>query len=362
VSAGRWRGPAIGAAILLALVVAAVLLGAATPGPRGPASSSYATSPQGVAAWASLLERSGHPVRRLRTRLDDAPLDPGATLVLLDPDPLADGEAVALRRFLRDGGSAVLGGAQAGDWVQQVVGGVPDLRPVGDRRAPALAPVAQTRGVTALEAAGDAVFADGGRLLPVAGGRAGALALADGSGGGRVTVLADASPLQNRLLGRADNAAFALDLAGGDGRPVVFSELHHGYGRTGLGALPVRWKVALVLAALAALGLMVSRGRRLGPAEAPARELPPPRRAYVDALADALGRTRRPGEAAAPVRARARRTITGRAGLAADAPDADVRAAALRLGLEDEEADAVLGTGPPVAAGAALARLQGGER
>jgi hypothetical protein len=143
---------------------------------------------------------------------------------------------------------------------------------------------------------------------------------------------------------------------------VVFSELHHGYGRTGLAALPARWKVALVLAVLAALALMVSRGRRLGPAEAPARELPPPRRAYVDALADALGRTRRPGDAAAPVRARARRTIASRAGLAAEAPDADVRAAALRLGLEDEEADAVLGTGPPVAAGAALARLHGGER
>jgi hypothetical protein len=39
-----------------------------------------------------------------------------------------------------------------------------------------------------------------------------------------------------------------------------------------------------------------------------------------------------------------------------------VRAAALRLGLDDEEAGAVLGSGPPVAAGAALARLAGGER
>jgi hypothetical protein len=362
VSLARWRGPAIAAAVVVALVAAAVLLGAATPGPRGPESSSYATSARGAAAWASLLERSGHPVRRLRTRLDDAALDRGATLVLLDPDAVADGEVAALRRFLRDGGSAVLGGAREQRWVRRVLGGVPRLVDAGDRRARALAPVAQTRDVSALETAGDAAYAGGGRLLPVAGGRAGALALAGGTAGGRVTLLADASPVQNRLIGRADNAAFALDLAGGEGRPVVFSELHHGYGRTGLAALPARWKVALVLAVLAALALMVSRGRRLGPAEAPDRELPPPRRAYVDALADALGRTRRPADAAAPVRARARRTIASRAGLAADAPDADVRAAALRLGLEDEEADAVLGTGPPVAAGAALARLHGGER
>jgi hypothetical protein len=359
----RWRGPAIAVAVVAGLIFVAVLLGAATPGPRGPASSSYATSPRGAAAWAMLLERSGHRVTRLRVRLDDADLDPRATLVLLDPDAVADGEVAALDDFLRDGGSAVLGGAESDDdWLREAVPGVPRRRPVGDRSAEPLVPVAQTRGVRSIETAGDAAFGPGGRLLPVAGGRAGAIALAGGSGGGRVTVLADAAPVQNRFLGRADNAAFALNIAGGAGRPVVFAELQHGYGRTGLAALPARWKVALVLAALAALALMISRGRRLGPAEAPERELPPPRRAYVDALADALGRTHRPDAAAAPVRARARRAIAGRAGLPAEAPDAEVRAAALRLGLEDDEADAVLGTGPPVAAGAALARLQGGER
>jgi hypothetical protein len=359
---GRWRGPAFGAAVAVVLIAGAVLLGAATPGPRGPDSSSYATSPRGIAAWAALLERSGHPVQRLRTRLDDARLDADATLVLLDPESIADGEIAALRRFVRDGGSAVLGGAADQTWVRRAVPGAPPANDPGERRAATLAPVAQTRGVTALEAAGEGAYAPGGRLLPIAGGPAGPLALAGGSGSGRVTLLADASPLQNRLLGRADNAAFALALAGGAGRPVVFSERHHGYGHTGLAALPGRWKVALVLAVLAALALMVSRGRRLGPPEAARRELPPPRRAYVDAVAHALGRTRRPAEAAAPVRSRARRAITGRAGLAADAPDEAVRAAALRLGLDEREADAVLGAGAPVDAGAALARLQGGER
>jgi hypothetical protein len=360
----RWRGPAIAAAVTVALIAIAVLLGAATPGPRGHESSSYATQPRGIAAWASLLERSGHPVSRLRTRLDDAELDRGATLVLLDPEGIADGEVGALNRFLQGGGSAVLGGAAADqDWVREAVVGVPRLRDTGgDETAESLVPVAQTRGVRTLAAAGDAAFAAGGRLLPIVGGPRGALALAGGSGAGRVTVLADASPLQNRLLGRADNAAFALALAGGAGRPVVFSELQHGYGRTGLAALPARWKVALVLAGLAGLALLVSRGRRLGPAEAPARELPPPRRAYVDALADTLGRTRRPDAAAAPVRARARRAVASRAGLAADAPDPEVRAAALRLGLDEDEADAVIGAGPPVVAGAALAQLRGGER
>ena len=358
-SLARRRRPVIAAAVLVVLVVIAVLLGAATPGPRGPESSSYATSPQGIAAWATLLERIGHPIRRLRVRLDDADLDTEATLVLLDPDAVADGEVAALRRFMRDGGSAVLGGAADQAWVRRAVPGAPAAGGAGDRRAVVLAPVAQTRGVTALAATGDGAYGRGGRLLPIAGGPSGPLAVA---ASGRVTLLADASPLQNRLLAQADNAAFAVALAGAAGRPVVFSELHHGYGRTGLAALPARWKIALVLAVLAALALMVTRGRRLGPPEAAGPDLPPPRRAYVDAVAHSLGRTRRPAQAAAPVRARARQAITGRAGLAADAPDEDVRAAALRLGLDEREADAILGTGAPVAAGAALARLQGGER
>jgi Cu/Ag efflux pump CusA len=54
--------------------------------------------------------------------------------------------------------------------------------------------------------------------------------------------------------------------------------------------------------------------------------------------------------------------LAARSGLPADAPDADVRAAALRLGLGEDQADAVLGRGDPVAAGTALARVQGGER
>jgi hypothetical protein len=281
VSAARWRRPAIAAIVVAALVVVAALLGAATPGPRGPESSSYATQPRGTAAWASLLARSGHPVTRLRRRLDDRPLPRGATLVLLDPNGIADGEIAALNRFLLDGGSAVLGGAADQDCLREALLGVPPLRGLaGDTDAEALVPVAQTAGVRTLRSAGDGVFANGGRLLPIAGGRRGALALAGGSGGGRVTVLADASPLQNRLLDRADNAAFALAVAGGAGRPVVFSELQHGYGRTGLAALPAQWKVAL---ALAVQDVALRLAEALRPKVAgPFRDLPPER--FLEAL------------------------------------------------------------------------------
>jgi hypothetical protein len=118
-----------------------------------------------------------------------------------------------------------------------------------------------------------------------------------------VLLLARSSPLQNRLLGRADNAALGLALAGEAGRPVVFVETVHGYGlASGLAAIPDRWLWVLGGLLVAALTWMLARGRRLGPPERERRELPPPRRAYVEALGAALARTRSPQAAGEVVR------------------------------------------------------------
>ena len=87
----------------------------------------------------------------------------------------------------------------------------------------------------------------------------------------------------------------------------MFAESYHGYGASsGLGAIPWSWKVTLSLALLAAIVLMVARGRRFGPPEPDVRELSPPRREYVDALATTMVRTRDRGNAADALRARAR--------------------------------------------------------
>ena len=119
------------------------------------------------------------------------------------------------------------------------------------------------------------------------------------AGRGRIVLLADSSPLQNRLLGEADNAAFALALSGRG--PLTFVESVHGYGpQRGLAALPARFGWALIGLLLAALVFMVARGRRLGPPERERRELPPPRRAYVDALAATMARGKEREEAVAP--------------------------------------------------------------
>jgi hypothetical protein len=137
----------------------------------------------------------------------------------------------------------------------------------------------------------------------------------------------------------------------------------HGYGEaTGLAALPGRARWALLLLALAGLAFCWSRARRIGPPEEAERPLPPPRADYVDALAGALVRTRRPAEVARPLRAAARDALARRAGLPGDAPEAELREAARRAGLggaetagrrrAPEDLDGAL------AAGRALARLE----
>ena len=152
--------------------------------------------------------------------------------------------------------------------------------------------------------------------------------------------LADASPLENEYLGSADNAAFALALAGADGRPVVFAEGVHGFGtRRGLGAIPGPWKVALLLLALAALAFVWSRARRFGPPDRPARRLPPARAEYVRGAVVALERTRDP----TPVASRrcsswARDRIVGACGAARDGnATTTIAHAAHALGYPDDE-------------------------
>lgn len=120
------------------------------------------------------------------------------------------------------------------------------------------------------------------------------------SAGAGFEPLADASPVQNRLLAAADNAQLALNLVGERARPVVFVESVHGFGQSrGLAALPTRWRLAFALLALAGLLWVLARARRLGPAEPAYVASQPPRAAYVEALALLLRRTRDPGKLAA---------------------------------------------------------------
>ena len=353
-----WR---IGLGVLAAIVVFNVGLGfvrsltGGTPG--GPPSSSYSTGAEGAAAYAELLERSGHDVERLRRPVSKAALDPRETLLLLDPGFVTDEDARALGRFVPGGGRLVVSGS-GGEWLDAIVERPPDWSPDTLRSPEVLAPVPEVTGVRRVQTSGRGAWTGGGALPALGSGDRALLAVAEDNG--RVLLLADPSPLQNALLDDADNARLAVALAGSADRPVRFLESFHGYGEaTGLGAVPARWWAAFALLAAAALTLMLARGRRLGPPEQPERDLPPPRRVYVESLGGVLARIRSTDQAVAPVKARAVALVGERAGLRASASPAELRAAGERLGLGNDELEALFGAGRTdvVAVGRALTRL-----
>ena len=352
-------------ALIVALNVGSRILNNVTGGsPGGPTSSSYATGSDGLGAYLSLLAAEGHPVDQLRTYPGRATLAANSTAVVLDPGFVSDIDAFALREFVEAGGRLIIGGAEPSGWLRDLLSPTPEWSDASVANARVLAPVPELAGDTRLRSANNGSWAETGIALPVYGAAKGSLVAVASLGRGRVILLADASILQNAYLGAADNARFGLAAAGASTRPVVFFESYHGYGpASGYGSIPTRWYLLLGGLALAAFALMIARGRRLGPPEAESRELPPPRRAYVDSLAGILARARRPEEALEPVRAETRARVARRAGLAEGATLEAIEAAARRACLPDAEIDAMLGrpgSGDQVlAAGRALVHAGG---
>ena len=363
---GRWRAGAVLVGVLIAFSALANLVEHLTPRPHGPSSSSYATSPEGLAAYASLLAEHGHPVRRVRHAPSERPLDPQATVVLLDPGSVGANDAIALRTFLLEGGRLVVGGDSPESLIATLVEDAPEWTETSVQEAAPIVPVAETAGVRDVEAAGPGAWTtQTGQAVPVIAGDSGSIVAVASVGRGRVILFADSSPLQNRLLDHADNAALGLALAGAQGRTVDFLESVHGYHpASGFGAIPWSWRFALGGLVVAALVLMLARGRRLGPPQAEGRELPPPRRVYVESLAAVLARTKRPDEAIEPIRAEGRRLLTLRAQGGADDEDV-LRQVGRRAGLSDDQVGALLGTvrgkAGVLVAGRALAKLETAE-
>jgi hypothetical protein len=286
---------------VVVLNVIAWLAGWFAPEPGGPRSSSFATGADGLAAYSELLGRNGLDVEQLRQPIEDIQASADTTLVVLDPGSLSVEQTSSLRDFVSRGGRLVAGGAPA-RWLNDLVPGL-EWDPEPLPTAEVLAPTVETTGVVGIRSAGGGSFSSYDGALPLLGNDDRALAVVAMVGRGEVVALADSSPLHNEYLDESDNAAFGVALAG-DSRSVSFAESIHGYGATGLGALPASWKWALTLAGVAAIVFIAARFRRLGPPEEPASRPPPPRIAYVNALAGILARTKQTNWAHARLRNR----------------------------------------------------------
>ena len=306
--------------------------------PSGVAGSSYGTQPTGLAAAAALFTRYGHPVVRQRGSLAEATLDPAMTVFVIEPALLTSDDEATLLEFVTLGGRLVIGGSDP-FYLSRLRDRPPEWDPDGFRSYSEIAPELEARRV---DAEGIGVWTSPGSGTVLAGAGDGALLTSERVGRGEILFLADASPIENSYLARADDAAFALGLAGEPTRPVMFAEGIHGYGEArGLSAIPTPWKVSLLILAAAAVVLAWSRSRRLGPPDRPARDLPPPRAEYVRALAVSLERTRDPATALAPLQQWARLHIAERVHLRSDASPEEIDRAAITLGFSESERAAI---------------------
>jgi hypothetical protein len=331
--------------------------------PRGRSGSSYATTGTGLAAYESLLREYGYATRHQRGRLAESALAPEQTLVVLEPQTVTEDDTATMLRFVTGGGRLVIGGEDP-----SYLRGLRDEPPAWSRRAPdryldldsSLSPARR------VETAARGSWTDTGSRRDLVRQGANTLVTQETVGDGEILFVADTSFIENALLDRADNAAVALALAGPSGSEVVFAEGVHGYDdRSGLAAIPTRWKIASLALALAALAFVWARGRRLGPPDQRSRELPPARAQYVDALSQTIERTRDNRHAIEPLRVATRERIAAHAGVGPGATDDELERAARDLGLDDDERAALLAMPDDdtvVALGRASARIAAIDR
>jgi hypothetical protein len=359
-----WIALGVVIAVVLFLNLAARGLDEAVGGnePKGVSGSSYATTAEGLAAYATLLTRYGHDVTYQRGAIVDDPPPTNTTLYVLDPQVLTEEDAGVLLAYATNGGRLIIGGPSP-----FYLGNLRDEPPTWSSQGPRIWNSDMTGIDQALrvETAGEGAWTSNGASDPVIAARGLSLLTVEEVGQGEIWFLADASMLTNEFLARSDNATVGLELAGD--RPVIFAEGVHGYGaNTGYSAIPTQWKWALVMIGFAALAYIWSRARRFGPPDIDERELPPARAEYVEALSTTLERTHQRAAALAPAQAYARDRIAARAGLGPDAAEENLVAAARSLGCTDDEiaalATPVTGDAHALALGRAVARVTSADR
>jgi len=338
-------------AVNVGLVGLRSTIGGGSPG--GPISSSYSTGGAGLEAFADLARASGHRVTRLKESPESATLPSTATALVADPKRLTQDDFDALGRFVLAGGRLVVAGEAATPFVQGATGrdvrwtstdpsAVLEVDPSedGDDGA-ALGSVRRVAG----DAGGRWAPADGLTVL-LADRERRAVIVSTEVEAGTLVALADAEPLHNDNLASEDNAALALELIGGSGRELIFIESVHGFGATGLDALPSSWKWAAAGVVLALVFGLWSAGSRFGPPEPDARKLRPARLEHVTAVAADLERvSRAPAELVGPLLDANRAELADRLGVDPRASEAVWYRAAEVAGLDP----AVVreGTNPP---------------
>lgn len=332
-----WLAAGVVALNVIVWVASSLSGGGAVSGPGG---SSFVTTSSGTAALAGTLNRLGVEVRRSRLPLDERAMDGDATVVIVDVDgaDYSSSELNALEAHLLAGGRLVVAGHTT--MVERLLDPPPRWRSDG-------AATASTGGGVGAPAGAVVALSGFGSLEPaepdttvLATGDGTVVAVSRPVGAGTFVWVADSFPFRNEGIGQHDSAVVLAALLDPTG-PVVFDEYRHGYRQEGglWSLLPAGWQLALLLGAVVALVGLIAYGRRLGPPHDRQRRLPPGRELFLEAVAGMLARSASTAEALEAIRREARRRLEERA------PHTDPASAAVAVGLEADEIEAVLGTG-----------------
>jgi len=349
------RGPVV---VTVVVLLGAVLLALAAGGPTSGRLDPRAPDPSGSRAVAELLRDQGVRVDLVQStaRVRET-AGPGSTLLVTDPELLADSQAAAVRRTGAD--LVVVEAARPGRFVAGVAAGAPsefEVRQPGCGLPPARrAGAADTGG-----AAYDVRPGVPARLCYARDGRPSVVQVRDG--GRRVTLLGSGVPLTNRRLGDEGNAALALGLLGGHDQLVWYlpslADVPASAARESVYDLVpdgVWW--GLVQLGVAVVLLALWRARRLGPVVT--EPLPVTVRAAetVEGRARLYRRGQARDTAAESLRAVRRSGLSAALGLPArSAPTTIVDAVAARAGRPPGEVGPLLYGAAP-ADDAALVRL-----
>src|SRR5437870_6396591 len=262
------------ALVLFIAALAASALTADTSGGVSRSASVYDAGPGGTAALRKYLEAMG--AFTMTVQGDTFAADPSqiGVLFMLGPsEQFTQFDALAVRRFVTAGGTAVL--ASDTGLLESALLDTFDVHvaaPIGPGRYP-------IGGVTFADPPAHAIAIDRGITLSLGEGRV-PLAAASGQaivalareGTGSLIVVGSVGPFLKAELGEADNGRFALGLAASAiarGRPVAFAAYHHGvHPSTDVLVLLTRtWPCpAMPVAGIAFLVHLLATGRRLGPA------------------------------------------------------------------------------------------------
>ncbi len=359
--------------LLLAGLFGGLLLAMPPSDARRPPLTVYSAAPTGGKALWLWLGELGYATATLEASPYRVPDRTGALLVLEPTLPLDRDTLDSLERWVRAGGTLLVAadgfiggrvldrfglGLRALPFVVETAAPLegagldPAIREVVVRATDALA-LPET-GATPLLGDGERVFA---AALPF--------------GAGRVLALSAPAALSNRALRHEDNARLALWLIGSHGRgPIVFDELHHGYGvpqpRSLLTLLLDRsWGQAAFYAGLLVLAHGLLAGRRFGRAQPIVVSRGRSLAEYVSSLASLYRAGGKRAFVAEHCCRRLRRDLAQGLGLPGDAADEQIRAAAGALGRDPSRALAAikaLERGGALREGELVALVRDGER